>query len=151
MQAEKARPANGHYILTDQVGFLLRRAHQRASLIFKNEFDATSLTPQQFAVLAKLYDISEVTQNNLGRLVDMDPVSLQGVIRRLSQRDLVSRTSDPLHKRRLIIRLTPAGNAMVEDCFVLGAQVSAKTLAPLAPEEQQELIRLLKKITDEPV
>jgi hypothetical protein len=40
---------------------------------------------------------------------------------------------------------------MVEDCFVLGTQVSAKTLAPLAPEEQQELIRLLKKITDEPV
>ena len=151
MQAEKARPANGHYILTDQVGFLLRRAHQRASLIFKNEFDATSLTPQQFAVLAKLYDISEVTQNNLGRLVDMDPVSLQGVIRRLSQRALVSRTSDPLHKRRLIIRLTPAGNAMVEDCFVLGTQVSTKTLAPLASEEQQELIRLLKKITDEPV
>ena len=149
MQAEKARPANGHYILTDQVGFLLRRAHQRASLIFKNEFDATSLTPQQFAVLAKLYDISEVTQNNLGRLVDMDPVSLQGVIRRLSQRALVSRTSDPLHKRRLIIRLTPAGNAMVEDCFVLGTQVSIKTLAPLASEEQQELIRLLKKITDE--
>ncbi|MDP6028613.1 MAG: MarR family winged helix-turn-helix transcriptional regulator [Arenicellales bacterium] len=149
MQAEKARPANGHYILTDQVGFLLRRAHQRASLIFKNEFDATSLTPQQFAVLAKLYDISEVTQNNLGRLVDMDPVSLQGVIRRLSQRALVSRTSDPLHKRRLIIRLTPAGNAMVEDCFVLGTQVSTKTLAPLASEEQQELIRLLKKITDE--
>ena len=149
MQAEKARPANGHYILTDQVGFLLRRAHQRASLIFKNEFDATSLTPQQFAVLAKLYDISEVTQNNLGRLVDMDPVSLQGVIRRLSQRALVSRTFDPLHKRRLIIRLTPAGNAMVEDCFVLGTQVSTKTLAPLASEEQQELIRLLKKITDE--
>jgi len=149
MQAEQARPANHHYRLTDQVGFLLRRAHQRASLIFKNEFDATSLTPQQFAVLAKLYDISEVTQNNLGRLVDMDPVSLQGVIRRLSQRALVSRTSDPLHKRRLIIRLTPAGNAMVEDCFVLGTQVSTKTLAPLASEEQQELIRLLKKITDE--
>ncbi len=136
------------YVLADQVGFLLRRAHQSASLIFKNEFESTALTPQQFAVLAKLYEGSEVTQNKLGRLVDMDPVSLQGVIRRLTQRGLMFRTQDPSHKRRLKIQLSDEGKEMVQNCFNLGKRVSMKTLKPLDRIEQVELIRLLKKIGD---
>ncbi len=136
------------YVLTEHIGFLLRRAHQRASLIFKNEFESTSLTPQQFAVLAKLYEVSEVTQNKLGRMVDMDPATLQGVIQRLMQRGLVFRTQDPLHKRRLKMLLTDEGMEMVKSCFDLGKQVSRETLEPLGKTEQNELIRLLKRISD---
>ncbi|MCP4494370.1 MAG: winged helix-turn-helix transcriptional regulator [Gammaproteobacteria bacterium] len=137
------------YVLADQVGFLLRRAHQRASLIFKNTFETTSLTPQQFAVLAKLHEINDVTQNKLGRLVDMDPASLQGVIQRLMQRGLVSRNPDPQHKRRLKVHLTEAGGEMLGLCFELGKQVSCETLNPLKQAEQSELLRLLKMINEQ--
>ncbi len=137
------------YVLAEQVGFLLRRAHQRASLIFKNHFESKSLTSQQFAVLAKLYEVDEVTQNKLGRLVDMDPASLQGVIQRLKQRGFVFRTQDPLHKRRLKMQLTDAGKEMVKGCFDLGRQVSRETLKPLDKTEQYELMRLLKRVSDD--
>ena len=136
------------YVLAEQVGFLLRRAHQRASLIFKKRFESKSLTPQQFAVLAKLYEVSEVTQNKLGRLVDMDPASLQGVVQRLKQRGFVLRTKDPLHKRRLKMLLTDEGREMVKSCFELGWQVSSETLKPLAETEQRELLRLLKLMSE---
>ncbi len=136
------------YVLAEHIGFLLRRAHQRASLIFKNEFESTSLTPQQFAVLAKLHEVSEVTQNKLGRMVDMDPATLRGVIQRLMQRGLVFRTQDPLHKRRLKMQLTDEGMEMVKNCFDLGKHVSRETLEPLGKTEQNELIRLLKRISD---
>ncbi len=136
------------YVLAEQIGFLLRRAHQRASQIFKNEFESTSLTPQQFAVLAKLYEVSEVTQNKLGRMVDMDPATLQGVIQRLMQRGLVRRVQDPTHKRRLKMLLTDDGMQMVKSCFNLGRQVSMETMQPLDQSEQIELIRFLKRISD---
>ncbi|MCP3688950.1 MAG: winged helix-turn-helix transcriptional regulator [Gammaproteobacteria bacterium] len=137
------------YVLADQVGFLLRRAHQRASLIFKKVFDEQALTPQQFAVLAKLYEVNDVTQNKLGRLVDMDPSSLQGVIQRLTQRGFVSRKPDPQHKRRLTVHLTATGGEMLESCLKLGRQVSQKTLHPLNRSEQSELLRLLKIISEQ--
>ncbi len=135
------------YVLTEQVGFLLRRAHQRASLIFKNHFELKSLTPQQFAVLAKLYEVKEVTQNKLGRLVDMDPASLQGVIQRLKHRGLVHRTQDPSHKRRLKMQLTDAGREMIKSSFSLGKKVSEETLNPLNEIERAELMRVLKMIS----
>ncbi len=146
-QIQSAIDNNPDYVLADQVGFLLRRAHQRASLIFKQVFEATSLTPQQFAVLARLYEVSDVTQNKLGRLVDMDPATLQGVVQRLTQRGFVLRKPDPQHKRRLKVHLTKTGREMVEACFELGKQVSIKTLKPLNKTEQSELLRLLRMIS----
>ncbi len=136
------------YVLADQVGFLLRRAHQRASLIFKNTFEDTSLTPQQFAVLAKLHEVNNVTQNKLGRLVDMDPATLQGVIQRLMQRGFVLRNRDPQHKRRLIISLTETGCEMLKNCFELGRQVSSETLQTLDKTDKSELLRLLRLISE---
>ncbi len=137
---------NTDYVLADQVGFLLRSAHQRGSLIFKSVFEDKSLTPQQFAVLARLYEIDDVTQNKLGRLVDMDPATLQGVIQRLMRAGFMLRRPDPQHKRRLKIHLTDAGREMVKSCFELGRQVSSETLKPLNKAEQAELLRLLKMI-----
>ncbi len=136
------------YVLEQQIGFLLRRAHQRATSIFQRVFEVESLTPQQFAVLAKLFESGEVTQNRLGRLVDMDPASMQGVIQRLKLRGLVHRTQDPLHKRRLKVQLTDEGRNIVNSCFTLGKKVSEQTMKPLDKSAQHDLIRLLKIITD---
>ena len=140
--------ATADYVLAEQIGFLLRRAHQRATSIFQDVFEETSLTPQQFAVLVRLFEVGEVTQNKLGRLVDMDPASMQGVIQRLKQRELVYRVQDPQHKRRLKVQLTTNGRDMVNNCFTLGNHVSELTLKPLDKSGQRELIRLLKIITD---
>ena len=135
------------YVLGDQVGFLLRRAHQRASAIFQEVFEEKSLTPQQFSVLVRLYEVGEITQNKLGRLVDMDPASMQGVIHRLLQHGFVNRSQDPLHKRRLKVHLTVAGREMVLDCFSLGREVSRQTLQSLDAGDRKTLLRLLKKIS----
>ncbi|MCP4386892.1 MAG: MarR family transcriptional regulator [Gammaproteobacteria bacterium] len=135
------------YMLAEQIGFLLRRAHQRATSIFQSVFESQSLTPQQFAVLAKLFEVGEVTQNKLGRLVDMDPASLQGVIQRLQQKGFISRARDPLHKRRLKMQLTNEGREKVQRCFVLGKSVSELILQPLDQSGRCDLVRLLKMIS----
>ncbi len=138
------------YALEEQIGFLLRRAHQRATAIFQQVFEEQSLTPQQFAVLAKLFEVGEVTQNKLGRLVDMDPASMQGVIQRLKLSGLIQRAQDPLHKRRLKVQLSRSGKRLVKNCFSLGKSVSEQTLAPLDAAQRRNLISLLKAITEQP-
>ena len=78
--AEDADPAAraAAYRLEDQVGFLLRCAHQRATEIFNAVMARFGVTPTQFAALAKLDDLGSVSQNQLGRLTHMDPATVSG-------------------------------------------------------------------------
>ena len=62
----------GAYVLEEQAGHLLRRAHQRHTAIFQENIPDGQLTPLQFAALVKLHDLGEVSQNQLGRLIAMD-------------------------------------------------------------------------------
>jgi hypothetical protein len=76
------------YALEDQVGFLLRCAHQRASEIFNAVMESFAVTPTQFAALAKLDDLGSVSQNQLGGWTRMDPATVSGVVGRLIARRL---------------------------------------------------------------
>jgi len=49
---------------------------------------ALELTPTQFAALARLRELGDTTQNQLGRLTAMDPATIQGVIQRLLLREM---------------------------------------------------------------
>src|SRR3546814_11894392 len=54
------------YRLGQQVGFLLRRAHQHASEVFQSKIGNRNLTPQQFSVLVTLLERREIAQTRLG-------------------------------------------------------------------------------------
>jgi DNA-binding MarR family transcriptional regulator len=135
------------YVLEDQIGHLLRRAHQRATAIFLAELgEAHQVTPTQFAALVKLCEYGELSQNHLGRLTAMDPATIQGVIRRLAARALIERSGDPGDRRRAKLRLTAAGAALVPKLLDLGLRVSAATLAPLSPAERRSLLAMLRRL-----
>jgi DNA-binding MarR family transcriptional regulator len=139
------------YRLEEQIGHLLRRAHQRATAIFQAELgDRFELTPTQYAALVKLRDCGAQSQNQLGRLTAMDPATIQGVIRRLEERHLIERSGDPDDRRRALLRLSAAGAALVEQAVAFGPTVSSVTLAPLSPAEQARFLALLDKISFSP-
>lgn len=135
------------YRLEEQIGHLLRRAHQRATAIFQATIGDPQVTPTQYAALVKLRDEGEASQNHLGRLTAMDPATIQGVIRRLVDRGLVAARADPNDKRRSLLRLTAEGGALVDTLIVNGPTVSQKTLDPLDPAEQAAFLDLLKRLT----
>jgi DNA-binding MarR family transcriptional regulator len=141
----KPADAGDGYVLEDQIGHLLRRAHQRASSIFQDVM-TEGLTPPQFAALVKIRDFGTVSQNRLGRAVAMDPATSQGVTQRLLAKNLIERRDDPKDRRRALLSLTAEGEAMVERLVPLGKQVSAQTLEPLSPEEQKQFLALLSRI-----
>lgn len=145
MPAAAALPAG--YVLEEQIGHLIRRAHQRATAIFMGSIGDTQVTPTQYAALVKLYEAGELSQNHLGRLTAMDPATIQGVIRRLAVRKLIAHRPDKNDKRRRYLSLTPAGRALVESLVSNGPKVSQVTLGPLSATEQAQLLALLKRIT----
>ena len=152
MAGENSKPkrteaAAAPYRLEDQVGHLLRRAHQRATAIFQATIGDVRITPTQYAALVKLGDEGELSQNLLGRLTAMDPATIQGVTRRLKTRRLVAVRPDPNDRRRSLLRLTAAGIALIAGLIANGPAVSAATLDPLSPADRKSFLALLKRIT----
>ena len=135
------------YRLEDQVGHLLRRAHQRATAIFLERIHDAQITPTQFAALAKLADAGELSQNHLGRLTAMDPATIQGVTRRLKSRGLIAGRADPGDGRRTLLRLSAKGARLTKRVIPQGFGVSEGVLAPLTGKQRKEFLRLLKRLT----
>ena len=132
------------YRLQDQIGFILRKAHQRHVSIFTSRIG--DLTPPQFAALAMLVEAGETSQNQLGQMIAMDAATAKGVVDRLKARDYVAVRPDPADKRRLLVALTAAGRDFCDALIPLAQLISADTLAPLSAKEGEMLLRLLSRI-----
>ena len=135
------------YVLEEQIGHLLRRAHQRHGAIFQEKIGDNQLTPLQFAALIKLRDMDGVSQNQLGRMTAMDAATMQGVILRLLARGLIERRRDPADRRRLQLSLSESGLALVDECAEIGLEISAQTLAPLDPKDRRLFLDLLNRLS----
>ncbi|TNC11034.1 MarR family transcriptional regulator [Methylobacterium terricola] len=134
------------YRVEDQIGYLVRRAHQRASSIFEAVMRDFSVTPVQFAVLCKLHDLGPTSQNQVGRLVGVDPATMFGVARRLTSRGLIRPTADDTDARLVLLALTDIGFGVIEAMKNRGPEVTARTLAPLTPAEADMLVRLIGRL-----
>ncbi len=138
-------PPNG-FLLEDHVGFLLRKAHQRHAAIFLVCSAQVGLTPTQFAALCKTVELGRVTQNLLGRLIAMDPATIQGVVRRLTARGLIVRSDDPLDRRTAVLAATEAGLALIGEAVASAQRSHSTALAPLSAEEQRVFLALLHRL-----
>ncbi len=134
------------YRLDAQVGYLLRLANQRHTMIFQDRA-VLGLTPTQFSTLVRLADTGSCSQNRLGRLIAVDVATIKGVVDRLRKKNLVELAKDPKDRRRMLVSLSPAGRDAMAGLHAMGREVTAKTLAPLPPAERRKFLDLLRKLT----
>jgi DNA-binding MarR family transcriptional regulator len=133
------------YTLDGQVGFLMRQAYQRHAALFAERF-GEDITPTQWAVVAKLAEVGECSQNLLGRMTAMDVATVKGVVERLLRRKLIATVPDGDDRRRLVVSLTADGRAMFRQQSGIAQRISDETLAPLSSTEQVTFLSLLKKL-----
>ncbi|WP_197916091.1 MarR family winged helix-turn-helix transcriptional regulator [Thiosulfatihalobacter marinus] len=133
------------YKLDDQVGFVMRRANQRHLALFASLIP--ELTPTQFAALAKLCELGEISQNALGRATAMDAATIKGVVDRLRRKGFVADKPDPTDQRRLLLKPTAAAWAAYDRLLPRAQEITASTLAPLTEGERAVFLLLLRKLT----
>jgi len=137
--------ADFHYDLQSQVGFVIRRAHQRHIAIFTSHIG--NLTPPQFAALSMLESHGERPQSQLGAMTSMDAATIKGVVDRLHDQGLVSIVEDPADRRQKIIGITDKGLKTIGELLPIAATVTAETLKGLTKREVATLLRLLTKLS----
>lgn len=138
-------PEDPPYRLDDQVGYLLRLANQRHTVIFQDRA-ILALTPTQFSAMIRIAEAGSCSQNHLGRLIAVDAATIKGVVDRLRTKRLVRLEKDPNDGRRNLISLTPQGRDRIRSLRTMGQRVSDATLAPLRPDERAVLLDLLRKL-----
>ena len=128
------------------VGFLLAKAYQRGCALFKEEFDHYDVTPQQFGLLAFLWQEDGLSQAELSARVQIDRTTMGGIIDRLEKEKVVERRHHPADRRAYQVFLTGKGKSLEQELCTVAGQVINKITAPLSVEEHQTLIMLLEKI-----
>jgi DNA-binding MarR family transcriptional regulator len=136
------------YVLEEQVGFLLRRAHQRHVAIFLDCMGELGLTPRQFSALVKIRDEAEVSQNKLGRLIAMDSATILGVVQRLLKRGLIKKRASLEDSRSTILSLSPRGEALLREAIPLAKIATQKTLESLDAPSRRVLCRMLDRLDE---
>jgi DNA-binding MarR family transcriptional regulator len=130
-------------------GFLLRRAHQISAAVFESECRAVGLTPAQFGVLTVLSAQPGLGQTSLARALGFDKVTVLRVLRGLEGRGLVTRTPAPDNKRNICASLTAQGLELLTQAQRPAEKAYRRLMAPLPPEQQEQLLRLLQQLTGE--
>jgi DNA-binding MarR family transcriptional regulator len=106
------------------------------------------LGAQQYLVLTQLQDLSRTSQAELASALALDPSNLASTVAELVDRRLVDRCRDEADRRRYELTLAPAGAALLRHANEAIAAAEQELLAPLKPEQKDQLYSLLRRMAD---
>ncbi len=149
MSTDGRREKKGAFKLDDAIGHLLRRASQRSSAVLFSQLSEHDITPVQFATLARLLEYGSVSQNQLGRLVDIEPGNFHGVINRLAKRKLLVKQQDVNDRRKIRLRLSHTGLELVERLIPMSEYATQTTLKSFSRHQRIQLYKLLRQILED--
>ena len=130
-------------------GFLLRRAHQISAAVFEDACRDLALTPAQFGVLTVLQAHPGLTQSSLARALGFDKVTVLRVLRGLEGPGLVTRGPAGGNRRNVFVSLTGEGAQLLQQAQKPAEKAYRRLMAPLAREQQEQLLHLLQLLTGE--
>ena len=98
--------------LENQLCFPLYAVSRLITKAYQPLLQALELTYPQYLVLLLLWEYGQLTVKELGEKLLLDSGTLTPLLKRLEQRQLLSRRRAPHDERSVIIALLPAGRAL---------------------------------------
>ena len=126
-------------------GFMIRRAHQIAVSLFLDETGELGITNRQYGILFALAQKPGIDQISVARLLGLDRSTTGMVIKKLEQAGLVGRDVGARDRRRVSLRLTRAGERMLERLAAPAQRAQARVLSGFTPPERAQFLALLDK------
>ena len=127
----------------------LRRVWLAFSRIRIEAFASAGLAVWEFDVLAALRRAEPPHELSPAQLIDLTMIGSAAMTNRLDnlfQRGLIDRRPNPRDGRSVLVRLTPAGAATVDEAMTELARRESIELARLGGDDRAELIRILRRL-----
>src|SRR5436305_191786 len=124
----------------------LMRAANSVSSATNAGLTAADLTVSQFAVLEVLYHAGPLCLTAIAHKILTTGGNLTLVVKNLEKRGLVQRKQSADDRRFFSLHLTGKGRKVISEVFPKQAAEITRVIGALAPEEQNELAHLCKKL-----
>lgn len=143
-------PADDGLHLADLIGYVLRRAQMKVFQGVVDAFAPYDLRPAQFSALAIIEQQPGIMQAELARALAIEPPQAVLLLNKLEARGLAKRIRSQQDRRSYGVYLSPAGEALLQELKQVALQSDLQTTAALTGEERDELLRLLRKLLEQP-
>lgn len=125
-----------------QLAFALYGAANRMIRRHKPLLEPLGLTFPQYLVMTELLGNSPRTVGELGVRVGMDTGTITPLLKRLEQSGFVTRRRDAQDERKVMVDLTPVGNALRDQIRAIPSQINSA--CKITDEHADELRKTLE-------
>lgn len=132
--------------LDDSVGYLINIVAGKLKNELNRRLTSFDITPEQWAVLNRLWEKDGITQKDLAERTFKDQPNIGRILDKLEKKGLIRRCPDPEDLRVLIVSLTQEGQEVKKDLIPLVAEVLDFVQKDISEEERKVLVTVLKRI-----
>ncbi len=132
--------------ITDQLGYLLGRAHLEHRAIAERALAPLGLSGKGFGALILLVQNGPLSQQRLGERQGIDRTTMVAVVDELEKAGHVERRRDPRDRRAYSLQATPKGRRVLQRAAAATERAEDEFLAPLPPAERRRLKQLLRAL-----
>ena len=141
---------NRYYDVQGSLGFLTITTNRLMSAYFRKRLieSGIDLTPEQWGVLAQLWNKGSIAQDELAQVLCVDKSSLSRVLDVMERRRLVVRKRDPGDARRKILFPTSQSEPLRESCQDIADDAMEQLLRNVSPQDHDVCIRVLAQVKE---
>jgi len=136
------------YLSRDSVGYLVRRLYTLLLARFEGALAQADFTLTQWIVLIQVRDGLARTASDIANDLGHDSGALTRVVDQLERRGYLQRNRSAKDRRVVELKLTPAGNAIIDELLPLVVDHTNAALAPLSKSEFVQLRGYLVRLLD---
>ncbi len=137
-----------NFKLDDSLGFILNKVNTKLKNEFFQKLKENDLTPEQWAILCRLWEQEGITPKELSDLTCKDKPNTNRMLEKLIIKGLVVRNPHPVDKRAFQIFLTDNGWALREQLVPKANQLLDKATMGIEEYKVIELKKMLNQIYD---
>ncbi|MFH8989316.1 MarR family winged helix-turn-helix transcriptional regulator [Streptomyces sp. NPDC017940] len=134
------------FLIAERPGYLLHKAALLLVEDVEKALGTVGMRSRYFFVLASLAGGPELSQQDLSRLLNLDPTTVVTVIDAMERNQHVERRRNPADRRRYNLILTDSGRAALAEADAVATEVESAFFGMLADDERRVLRGTLDRI-----
>ena len=131
------------FLIAERPGYLLHKAGLVLVEDVEKALGAVGMRIRYFFVLAALAGGPELSQQDLSRLLNLDPTTVVTVIDEMERNEHVERRRNPADRRRYNLILTESGREALATADRVATEVESAFFGALAEDDREALRRML--------
>lgn len=128
------------------LSYLLSAASERVSRDFHRQLRPYGLSVHKWRVLATVSDGDTLSVGDLAHIVLMQQPTLTKLVARMTQSGLLSLRTDPIDRRRTLVRIAEPGRRIVAPLLARAKAHERACLASYSAAEVAKVKRILKDL-----